>query len=833
MASKSLGTLTLDLIAQVGGFVSGMNRAERASEDLRRRVQEDAKVTTVALAGIATAAAGIGVAVGTAGFALLKTTAEQVAATDQWAKSLKVSTQELLAWQFAAERAGVSGDNMADIFKDVSDKIGDATLNKSGDAVDALNALGLSAEKLSKTSPDQQILAIGSALTKINSNSEKVTVLESLGNDLSKFLPLFDNNNEKLQKFISLAKDYGVAPDPDSIDDLVKVNDLFINMETQVKGLKMEIAAGLAKVDLSPLSTSLQDIHKTLTDPEVLKGLVSMVSQVAQLAGWLVKSAAAAGELAAKSGTRMSALGGNVNNDDLAQVQERIKVINGYLAQRSGFYDQDQSFVGWVTGKDDSVKALNQELQGLLETRDKLLKKPVATLPVAQARVVDASQFRLGEGETNGKVTPDAGAKKLESAFKATEQSYLRQIALIDTTGKKTAVVTEQQKLQFDLAQGKLSGLNASQQTRLMQLAQEIDRLNALKKANEENAKVAAYVANLQAQNDNAQSSLNVDVQGAGLGDKERDRLKERLSIERSFLDQQRELQKQYQGGEITKSVYDRETQALRDAQAERLRIQADYYSQVDALQADWVAGAKDGFANWFDEIENVSGAVSDGVKSSLDGVFSNVTSMLEGNKVSWKSWGISVLQIIEKVALQMAVVSAMKSVSSSSGILGTVASGIAGYFSGGASAGASASSSFSSGAYSNLSLNAKGGVYASHDLSQHSNSIVSSPTLFAFAKGAGLMGEAGPEAIMPLTRAADGSLGVRALGGNSGTPSDNGAPQVYITIDGNGNSSTQSSSGMEEFGAEIGRFVDQRYQQLKMRDIRPGGDIWNAMKSR
>ncbi len=94
-------------------------------------------------------------------------------------------------------------------------------------------------------------------------------------------------------------------------------------------------------------------------------------------------------------------------------------------------------------------------------------------------------------------------------------------------------------------------------------------------------------------------------------------------------------------------------------------------------------------------------------------------------------------------------------------------------------------------------------------------------------------MGEAGPEAIMPLTRAADGSLGVRALGSNNGMPSGNGAPQVYITIDGNGNSSTQSSSGMEEFGAEIGRFVDQRYQQLKMRDIRPGGDIWNAMKSR
>jgi arsenate reductase-like glutaredoxin family protein len=47
------------------------------------------------------------------------------------------------------KKAGVSGDQMADIFKDIGDKIG-AVLNKSGEAVDALNALGLSADKYQK-----------------------------------------------------------------------------------------------------------------------------------------------------------------------------------------------------------------------------------------------------------------------------------------------------------------------------------------------------------------------------------------------------------------------------------------------------------------------------------------------------------------------------------------------------------------------------------------------------------------------------------------------------------------------------------------------------------
>lgn len=43
---------------------------------------------------------------------------------------------------------------------------------------------------------------------------------------------------------------------------------------------------------------------------------------------------------------------------------------------------------------------------------------------------------------------------------------------------------------------------------------------------------------------------------------------------------------------------------------------------------------------------------------------------------------------------------------------------------------------------------------------------IVSSPTMFPMRGGTGLMGEAGPEAIMPLTRSADGRLGVQAMGG-------------------------------------------------------------------
>ncbi|MBO9717527.1 MAG: phage tail tape measure protein [Pseudoxanthomonas sp.] len=73
---------------------------------------------------------------------------------------------------------------------------------------------------------------------------------------------------------------------------------------------------------------------------------------------------------------------------------------------------------------------------------------------------------------------------------------------------------------------------------------------------------------------------------------------------------------------------------------------------------------------------------------------------------------------------------------------------------------------------------NALGGAYQSATLSAHSGTIVSKPTLFAFARGAGLMGEAGPEAILPLRRGGDGKLGVVAAGG--------GPAKVEVNIENN-----------------------------------------------
>lgn len=153
------------------------------------------------------------------------------------------------------------------------------------------------------------------------------------------------------------------------------------------------------------------------------------------------------------------------------------------------------------------------------------------------------------------------------------------------------------------------------------------------------------------------------------------------------------------------------------------------------------------------------------------------------------------------------------------------------GLLGGAASAGAGAAGSGAMGmptGWQGYVPNAKGGVYASPSLSAFSGQIVSNPTLFAFARGAGLMGEAGPEAIMPLKRGADGSLGVRAIGGGQQSAA---APNVYITIENGGNVSSQADPGWDEFGKRMGNIAAQESQKVINRNLMPGQPIWKAIK--
>ncbi len=500
-----------------------------------------------------------------------------------------MSTQDLLSWQYAAEQAGLTGDNIADIFKDINDKVGDAVLNKSGEAAQALDTLGLSAQKLAQQSPDKQLLAISSALQKIPTQAGKTNILESLGNDLSKMLPLFDNNNEKLKQFLQLSKDFGVAPPQEDIDNLVKVNQFFQDIETSARGLKMEIASGLAKVDLSPLQDGLDSIHDVFTDPAILQGLSDLVGEAISLAGVVGRIAGGLGAIASYTRSRVGAVSGNYDSADEKDIEQRIEFLN-----KRGNQSKEQK---------DELDFLNKRLQFLRAIKSSLTPEEVekgangltSLLSDMGIQPPKGDDYKLEKGESNQKVTTKSNPT--ENAFKSRLLDLQKQAALIETTGKKTAEVTELEKVNFDITSGNLKKLSEAQKNQLRDAAKFLDSKKEELRLNQENAKVAEYVSGLERQNKLIKQGYDSEFIGRYSGDRERSRMQERNSIQQEYEGSREDLLKQYQSGDISKSLYDAETEALQDTLNKRLEIQNDYYKQQDELQNDYSAGLISGFA--------------------------------------------------------------------------------------------------------------------------------------------------------------------------------------------------------------------------------------------
>lgn len=171
----------------------------------------------------------------------------------------------------------------------------------------------------------------------------------------------------------------------------------------------------------------------------------------------------------------------------------------------------------------------------------------------------------------------------------------------------------------------------------------------------------------------------------------------------------------------------------------------SDLSSDIDALE-EGLSGASGMAAQFNAELQRIhttfaatgggvtrlERALSRGLGRAIDGV------VLDGMKLS------DALREVANAMISSAYKAAVRPVTDHFG--GLIAGGVAQLFGGAFADGAA----FSQGRVMPF---AKGGV-------------LSGPVAFPMRGGTGLMGEAGPEAIMPLTRAADGSLGVRAQGG-------------------------------------------------------------------
>lgn len=212
----------------------------------------------------------------------------------------------------------------------------------------------------------------------------------------------------------------------------------------------------------------------------------------------------------------------------------------------------------------------------------------------------------------------ESAAKQQLKSFESTEEGYKRQIELINTTGDKQKDATEAQKLSFELQEGKLGKLTEAQKKRLTGMAAELDALNKIKKANEDDLKLTAFKAAQRTGTQTTQDGFDQELAGIGLGEKVRDRMRADLALRQKYAADLAGLNEQRNAGQIEPELYSNETTALEEALAERLIAQQMYYQQVDEYQTNWMNGVNEAWANYADAARDYSAQAADITNTAL-----------------------------------------------------------------------------------------------------------------------------------------------------------------------------------------------------------------------
>lgn len=185
----------------------------------------------------------VGTAVGLA--ASVSALAQQGRELEQMSLKAGVSVEKMQELAYATEQYNVSGDKLADMLKDVQDKLGDFSATGGGEFKDWMENIapkvGLTVSKLQQMAGPEALIAVQNAMDATNvSASEQVFYLESIANDVSTLQPLLRNNGAELQRLTGHYRNLNVALSQTDITQLKE-------MDQKLKDVSLRLQSSFAQ----------------------------------------------------------------------------------------------------------------------------------------------------------------------------------------------------------------------------------------------------------------------------------------------------------------------------------------------------------------------------------------------------------------------------------------------------------------------------------------------------------------------------------------------------------------------------------------------------------
>jgi hypothetical protein len=512
MAGKGLGTLTLDLVARIGGFTGPLDKASRTADKRMREIEARAKKFGIAF-GAAVVAAGTA-----AGYAI-KQAIDQADQLNEISQKIGVPTDVLSGLNYAAKLAGVATEELQAGLVKLTKFQADAAQG-SKENVRVFETLGIAVKdaggNLRNTSDLFRDFA--DVFASLKDGPEKTALaVKVFGKAGAELIPLLNEGRSGLAAYAKELDDLGGTVTPEAARQADEFNDNLDKLKTAVGGLALQAARELLPA-LIEITEQVVAFTKDGRDAAIIAEDIGTAFKVAaQFIGDAARSYRVFRETYQKEGLFADDFFGS-DSGFLAREQAAIDAAEAAAKRIQSMRDLGLGMSGGYAGGDPRGRGAGAGRKaGALDRNANNLR--------------DLFTPEAKEGKKAGKSDAERAAEQLADAYARMNDQMREQIALFGQA-------SEEARVRYDVEQGALANLGPAQKEVLLNQARMLDSLKADKELLDERNKaeetrlklmqdardsVAQTIEDLQFELDlmgktNAQRIAEIELRRIGLG---------------------------------------------------------------------------------------------------------------------------------------------------------------------------------------------------------------------------------------------------------------------------------------------------------------------------
>jgi hypothetical protein len=485
MASASLGTLTIDLVARIGGFVEGLSKAERESKKFRSKVEKDLKDFGKAISGFAVAGAA-------ATAALIKSSIDNADALLAQSQMYGVNIELLSGYQLGLEQAESSSADLATGLKGLANAV-----DSNSEAFARLQISTRNSDGSLKESNDLLEEIAGRFASMPDGITKTALAQDLLGKSGIKLIPFLNEGADGLRAMREESEKLGKVISLETAQAADKFNDNLSTLKAVITGTGNELAATLLP--------KMIEFTNTVNDPSTQQGIKDIVTGLAEMAIQLTKIVTAIPNVTRFLAEELAAFTNGAALGDLPRLNEELAELNEQLAYAAKTQLFTAEKVAEWEAERNRVQSLIDLTNELAEGRATLSSTSSAgssSAPAAPFVPLSASDIKdTTDAQNEWNKAMEAALDEAEKTIAKLQAIDDQRLALNEGMERELALYGETSQaaiLRYDIEHGELAALTEENKAYSIALAEQLDIKKALADEAANDEQFAAKEAALQ-----------------------------------------------------------------------------------------------------------------------------------------------------------------------------------------------------------------------------------------------------------------------------------------------------------------------------------------------